>query len=150
MADGDIAAILRETRTIAIVGASPNEARPSNAVARYLKEHGYRIIPINPGAVGGELCGEPFVESIAAIPRSLHPIEMVDVFRTSEACVEVVQEAVTALGGRGLRTMWMQLGVINEEAKRIAAEAGLQVVMDRCVEIEHARMVNSTGYAEGT
>lgn len=138
MADEEIAAILRETRTIAIVGASPNKSRPSHAVARYLAEHGYTIIPVNPVAVGGDLCGEPFVESIAAIPRSQYPVEMVDIFRASEACLEVVQEAIAVLGGKGLRTVWMQLGVVNEEAGRIATKAGLQVVMDRCVEIEHA------------
>lgn len=140
-ADDDVRAILLQTRTIAVVGASTRESRPSNGVARYLMQQGYAVIPVNPSAVGESLYGEPFTESFSKIPRSRDPIEMVDIFRASDACPETVRDAIAALGQRGLRSIWMQLGVISEEAARIACDAGLRVVMDQCVEIEHTRLV---------
>jgi uncharacterized protein len=122
--------ILGTTRTIAIVGLSPKSERPSYFVGTYLKSEGYRVIPVNPRAT--EILGETCYPDLLSIPE---PVDMVDVFRHPDECVEVAKQAVQI----GSKTLWLQLRVVNLEAGRIATEAGLDVVMDRCVKIEHGR-----------
>lgn len=124
--------ILREFRTIAVVGLSPKPDRPSFRVASYLKSKGYRIIPVNPNAE--EILGEKCYPSLSAIPEK---IEVVDIFRKSEEVLPVVEEAIQV----GAKAIWMQEGVINEEAQKRAQANGLLVVMDRCMYKEHARLI---------
>jgi predicted CoA-binding protein len=124
-------AVYRDCRTIAVVGLSADWFRPSYFAAKYMRDHGYRIIPVNPKHT--EILGEKCYPDLRSIPE---PVDLVDVFRKSEACVPIARDAVAI----GAKALWMQIGVINEEAKRIAEEAGLTVVMDRCVKIEYARL----------
>ncbi|WP_112322255.1 CoA-binding protein [Oceanibium sediminis] len=138
--DTHLRTILGRTRTIALVGVSPNPVRPSNYVARYLSTRGYRVIPVNPGHVGKTMFGAPIVESLSAIPASEGPIHMVDIFRRAEHAGAVVDEALTVLLPRGLQTIWMQIGVIDTEAAKRAEEKGVDVVMDRCPKLEHQRL----------
>jgi predicted CoA-binding protein len=135
-----IRAVLERTRTIATVGVSLNEVRPSYYVARYLKLKGYRVIPVNPRYAGREAFGGTVVESLAAIPRADDPIDMVDIFRRSEDAGRVVDEAIDALLDRGLKTIWMQIGVINWEAAKRAEAKGLTVIMNHCPKIEYQRL----------
>lgn len=130
MSEADIKSILEESKTVAVIGLSPREERDSHRVAKYLQSQGYRIIPVNPNA--DEILGERSYPDLASVPD---PIDVVDVFRRSEAVPEIVEEAIQV----GARTVWMQEGVIHEEAASRAREAGLQVVMDRCMMIEHRR-----------
>ena len=130
MSEADIKNILEESKTVAVVGLSPNEERDSHRVAKYLQSQGYRIIPVNPKA--DEILGERSYPDLVSIAE---PIDVVDVFRRSEAVPEIVEEAIKV----GARTVWMQEGVIHKEAAARAREAGLQVVMDRCMMIEHRR-----------
>lgn len=131
---GTIRTILSTTKTVAIVGLSPRSERPSYFVGSYLKSEGYRIIPVNPRAT--EILGEKSYPDLLSIPE---PVDMVNVFRQPEECVEVAQQAVQI----GAKTLWLQLRVVNLEAARIAEEAGLRVVMDRCIKIEHGRYSGS-------
>ena len=124
-----IQAALR-SRTVAIVGLSGNELRPSNFVGFYLQRHGYRVIPVNPRET--EILGERSYASLSEIPE---PVDVVDVFRAPDAVPGIAEEAVAT----GAKTLWLQFGVISPEGARIAAEGGLDVVMDRCMKIEHAR-----------
>jgi hypothetical protein len=133
--DATIRTILDEVRTIAMVGASANEVRPSYFVLKYLLAKGYRVLPINPGLAGQELLGQPVYGSLADVPE---PIDMVDVFRNSEAAAKVVDEAI-ALQPRP-KVIWMQLGVRNDEAAAKAEAAGMRVVMNRCPKIEYGRL----------
>ncbi len=133
--DAALAQILRTTRTIALVGWSPNTARPSNAVARFLAARGYRVIPVNPGQAGQAALGGTVRASLADISE---PVDMVDIFRRSEAVLPVVQEALASLPG--LKTVWMQLGVENAEAAALAEAHGLKVVQNRCPAIEIPRL----------
>lgn len=130
--DAEIAALLRETRTIALAGASANPARASHEVMRFLQGQGYRVTPVNPGLAGQQLLGETVVATVA----DAGPVDMVDIFRNSEAAGVTVDEAVAA----GAKAVWMQLGVIDEAAAARAEAAGLQVVMDRCPKIELVRL----------
>ena len=132
--------ILSSVKRIAAVGVSANPIRPSNYVGRYLKAKGYRVIPVNPVYDGQELFGEPVRASLADIPPSDDPVEMVDVFRRSEQAGAVVDEAIEVLGPRGLKVIWMQIGVVDEEAAARAEAAGLTVVMNRCPKIEYQRL----------
>ena len=138
-APDQIRAILDSTRTIAAVGVSLNEVRPSYYVARYLKLKGYRVIPVNPRYAGQQAFGETVIESLAAIPRDRDPVDMVEIFRRSEEAGDVVDEAIEALLPRGLRTIWMQIGIVNWEAARRAEAKGLTVVMNHCPKIEYQR-----------
>jgi len=135
-----IRGILERTHTIATVGVSLNEVRPSYYVARYLKLKGYKVIPVNPRYAGTEAFGETVIESLAAIPRAHDPIDMVDIFRRSAEAGAVVDEAIEALLDRGLRTVWMQIGVIDREAVRRAEAKGLTVIMNHCPKIEYQRL----------
>jgi predicted CoA-binding protein len=135
-----IRAILERTRTIATVGVSLNDVRPSYYVARYLKLKGYKVIPVNPRYTGAQAFGGTVVESLDAIPREHDPIDMVDIFRRSEDAGGVVDEAIEALLERGLKTIWMQIGVINREAAKRAEARGLTVIMNHCPKIEYQRL----------
>ncbi|MBX3528824.1 MAG: CoA-binding protein [Rhodoblastus sp.] len=133
--DAYIRSILRTTKTIALVGASANEARTSYIVLKYLLARGYRVIPINPGLAGKEILGQEVYASLADLPE---PVDMIDVFRNSEAAGKVVDE-VLALSWVP-KTIWMQLSVRNDEAAGRAEAKGLQVVMNRCPKIEWGRL----------
>ena len=132
--DDRIASILRSTRTIAVVGASANPARPSYGVMSWLMRRGYRVMAINPG-LGGTLLGAPVYSTLADVPE---PIDMIDIFRNSEAAGVVVDEAL-ALRSKP-KVIWMQLGVVNDAAAERAAASGVEVLMDRCPVIEADRL----------
>ena len=132
-ADADIRALLEQTRTIALVGASDRPDRPSYRVMAMLQAHGYRVIPVNPQITGEHLHGEFVFRDLAQLGD---PIDMVDIFRNSAAAGEAVGQAIAA----GAKSVWMQLGVINHDAAARAEAAGLQVVMDRCPAIELPRL----------
>jgi len=123
--------ILKNTSTIAVVGLSPKPNRPSNQVAQYLKDAGYTIIPVNPGQ--DTLLGLPCYPSLQAIPE---PVDMVDIFRRSEFVLPIVEEAIAIKA----KVVWMQSGIINEAAARLAEEAGLTVIMDRCTMVDHMNL----------
>jgi uncharacterized protein len=123
--------ILADTTTIALVGASPNPARPSHGVMRYLLEQGFRVIPVRPAV--REVLGVPCVPSLADVEV---PIDLVDVFRRADACPGVAREAVEA----GATALWLQLGLVSPEARRIAEQGGLEYVEDECTAIVHRRM----------
>ena len=129
--DPELKQIFDSCRTIAVVGCSPNPERPGNYVARYLRDHGYRIIPVNPGHK--ELIGEACYASLRDIPE---PVDMVDCFRRAEEIPAIVEDAIAI----GAKVLWMQLGIINEEAALRAEAAGLKVVMDRCPKIDIPRL----------
>ena len=130
--------ILAQSRTIAVVGLSANWYRPSFFAAKYMQDHGYRIIPVNP--TYDEVLGERCYPTIAAIPG---PVDMVDCFRKSNEIVPLAREAIA----KGAKVLWMQLGIRNDEAARIANDAGLDVVVDRCMKIEHARILGGLHWA---
>ncbi len=133
--DGEqIADLLRASRRIAIVGASSNEARPSFGVVRYLLHQGYDCVPVNPGERA--VLGVPAFPTLRAAFEATGPFDIVDVFRRPELCVAHAREAVEI----GARCLWLQLGVVSWEAARIAADAGLSIVMDRCTAIEVRRL----------
>ncbi|WP_040301844.1 CoA-binding protein [Afipia clevelandensis] len=135
--DNYIRAILTNVKSIAMVGASPVNVRPSYFAFKYLVERGYDMIPINPGQVGKSLIGKPFVGSLKDIGR---PVDMIDIFRNSDAASAVVDEAL-ALPALP-KVIWMQLGVVNEAAAAKAEAAGVKVVMNRCPKIEYARLTS--------
>jgi predicted CoA-binding protein len=124
----ELAQILATTRTIAVVGLSDKTDRPSHAVAAYLQQQGYRIIPVNPNLT--EVLGEKAYPSVRDIPG---PVDVVDIFRRAEDVPPVVEEALV----NGAKVIWMQLGIVNEAAAAIAKAAGLKVVMDNCMEVTH-------------
>ncbi len=131
--DAEIAELLQSTRTIALVGASDRPDRPSYEVMQFLQRHGYRVIPVNPQITGEHVHGEYVWRELAQIGE---PIDMVDIFRRPQAAGEAVDQAIAA----GAKSVWMQLGVINDDAAARAEAAGLKVVMDRCPKIEIPRM----------
>ena len=135
--NAELLAILGSVKTIAMVGASPQWNRPSFFAMKYLQEKGYRVIPVNPGAAGREILGEEVYGSLAEIP---HRIDMVDIFRNAQAAGRITDEAIAVAKEKGIRVIWMQLGVINREAAAKAEAAGLKVVMDRCPKIEFGRL----------
>lgn len=136
--DPAIADILKAAKTFAVVGASNKPARPSYGVMRYLLANGYRLVPVNPGLAGQEIHGQPVVADLASIST---PIDVVDVFRNSDAALDIVRAAIREKDRLAIKAVWMQIGVINEQAANEAAAAGFAVVMDRCPKIEHARLV---------
>jgi predicted CoA-binding protein len=134
--------VLRRTRRIAAVGVSTNPVRPSSYVTRYLVAKGYEVVPVNPVYAGQTVFGETVVPSMADIPAERGPIDMVDVFRRSEQAGAVVDEALEVLLPRGLKTIWMQIGVVDDEARARAEAAGVTVIMNRCPKIEYQRLFN--------
>ncbi len=133
--DSLIRSILTTTRTIAMVGASDNPARPSYLVFKYLKERGFRVIPVNPGKAGQTFLGETFVARLADIAE---PIDMVEIFRASEFAPGVVDEALAL--SPPPKVIWMQLGVRHDAAAEKAEAAGITVIMNRCPKIEYGRL----------
>jgi predicted CoA-binding protein len=131
--DAEIAELLQSVRTIALIGASDRPDRPSYGVMKFLQDHGYRVIPVNPQITGEHVHGEYVWRELSQIGV---PIDLVDIFRRSEAAGEAVDEAIAA----SAKAVWMQLGVINEDAAARAEAAGLKVVMDRCPKIEISRL----------
>lgn len=136
--DSEIRRILDETQTIALVGASPNPRRPSHRVGNFLVAQGYRVIPVNPGIAGKILFGETVYASLSDIPSDIS-IGMVEIFRRSDAVTPVVVEALAALWPLP-KTIWMQVGVINDEAAEKARAAGIKVVQNMCPMIEIGRL----------
>jgi predicted CoA-binding protein len=130
--------VLTRYRTIAVVGISANWFRPSYFAAKYMQDHGYRVFPVNP--YYAEVVGEKCYPALAAIPE---PVDIVDCFRRPGEMVPLARDAVAI----GAKVLWMQLGIRNDEAAAIAADAGLEVVMNRCVKIEHARILGGLNWA---
>ncbi len=130
----EVANILRKSKTVAVVGISDKEERDSHKVARYLKNHGYRIIPVNPKLT--EVLGETCYPDLRSVPEH---IDVVDVFRSIDAIPAIVEEAVAV----GADVVWMQVGLQHEEAAEKARKAGLAVVMNRCMKIEHSQLSGS-------
>lgn len=130
--------ILAQSRAIAVVGLSAHWHRPSYFAAKYMQDHGYRVIPVTP--TYAEVLGERCYPSVAAVPGK---VDLVDCFRKADEIVPIARDAVA----KGARVLWMQLGIRNDEAARIACDAGLDVVMDRCVKIEHARILGGLNWA---
>ena len=135
-----IRAILNKVRTVALVGASSNIVRPSYFVLKYLIAKGYTVLPINPGLAGQEILGAKVFATLNDVPE---PIDMVDIFRSSEAALEITKEAIAI----GAKVVWMQLSVRNDEAAALAEAAGLEVVMNRCPKIEYGRLSGEIGWA---
>jgi len=125
--------ILRENRVIAMVGLSADWYRPSYFAAKYLQEHGYRVIPVNPRYAGKQVLGETCYASLREVPE---PVDVVDVFRRTEDVAPIADEAIAL----GAKVLWQQIGVKNEAAAGKAQAAGLDAVMDRCMKIEHGRL----------
>ena len=145
--DAFLKSILARTRVIAVVGVSPNPVRPSNYVARYLGLRGYRVIPVNPGHAGVPLYGETIRGSLSEIDA---PVDMVDIFRRSEAVPPIVKEALERFDG--LRTVWMQIGVEHATAAAMAEARGVDVIQNRCPKIEYQRLhgeLRMGGFATG-
>jgi len=133
MKDAELKDTLRNVKTIAVIGISPKEDRPSYIVASYLKSKGYRVIPVRPD--GEEILGEKVYHSLSEIPKEIS-LDVVDIFRKSEEVPPIVAEAIQ----RGIKVVWMQEGVIHKEAGEKAEKAGSKVIMDRCIKKEHQRL----------
>lgn len=129
--DQELAALLQSATTIAVVGLSPKEGRPSNLVARYLQYQGYRIVPVNPGQ--SRILGERCYPELQEVPER---IDIVNIFRRAEAVPPIVEQAIAAEAG----AIWMQQGIISPEAAEMARGAGLRCIMDACIKIEHSRL----------
>jgi predicted CoA-binding protein len=142
--DAYIAGILNEAKVVAMVGASANINRPSYFVVKYLLGKGFRVIPVNPTLAGKEILGQTVVASLADIEG---PVDMVDVFRNSEAALGIVRECIGLKDRLGLKVVWMQLSVRNDQAAEEAEAAGLKVVMNRCPKIEYGRLSGEIGWA---
>jgi uncharacterized protein len=142
---GELRRILATCKTIAVVGLSPQWHRPSFFAAKYMQSHGYRIVPVNPTATGilGERCYPSVTAAAEALAVQGAKIDMVDCFRRTEDIPPIADEAITI----GAKCLWQQIGVVNEEAAAQARAAGLDVVMDRCVKIEHARLFGGLNWA---
>lgn len=138
--DDVIAGVLKSTKTIALVGASPNPDRPSNRVMGFLLQRGYRVFPVNPGQAGKQILGQEVYASLADVPES---VDMVDVFRASEYLDSVVDEALAL--DQLPKVIWAQLGVRDDQAAVKAEAAGIQVIMDRCPAIEYPRLARLLG-----
>jgi predicted CoA-binding protein len=141
--DSLIKSILRSVKTIAMVGASTNEIRPSYFAMMYLLNKGYRIVPINPGAAGKQILGQTVYADLKGVPG---PVDMVDIFREGRYAPQIARDVVAQKDRLGVKVLWMQLGVISEEAEQIGRQAGLTIVMDRCPKIEHGRFSGEMGW----
>lgn len=135
--DDALAALLREVRVFAVIGASPRPDRPSFGVMERLLAKGYRVVPVNPGHGGAEILGQRVYVSLEDVPA---PVDVVDIFRAPDAALEAVKLAIDEKDRLGIKAIWMQIGVVNDEAARLAQDAGLTVVMDRCPKIELTRL----------
>ncbi|MGN6517678.1 MAG: CoA-binding protein [Rhizomicrobium sp.] len=135
--DDYIKSILRSSKVIAMVGASGNEMRPSYFAMKYLLDKGFKVIPVNPGMAGKTILGQTVYGALKDVPA---PVDILDIFRSPDVAPAIVKEALAEKDRFGLKTIWMQLGVINEVAAALASEAGLNVVMDRCPKIEYGRL----------
>jgi predicted CoA-binding protein len=124
--------VLEQSKVIAVVGLSPDEDKPSNIVAQYLISHGYKVIPVNPGH--GNILGQKSYKTLSDIPEN---VDIVDIFMRAELLLPVVEEAVRIRP----KCIWLQLGIINEEAKRLAEDNGITFFMDRCIKIEHSKLI---------
>ena len=142
MTDEDLRDLLLDTKVIAVVGLSANPDRPSNQVAWYLHHQGYRLFGVNPKCPVPEVFGVPVFPSLDQVPE---PIDIVDVFRRAEYTPDVARAAVAADAG----ALWLQLGIRSDEARAIAEEGGLTYVEDRCLKVEHARLVGRSGGRPG-
>jgi uncharacterized protein len=142
--DEYIADILRDAKSIAMIGASANNSRPSYFAMKYLLGKGYRVVPINPGLAGQKILDQ---DVIAALGDVTGPVEIVDIFRNSEAALEIVREAIALKDKLGIKVIWMQLGVRNETAAAEAEAAGFKVVMNRCPKIEYGRLSGEISWA---
>ena len=142
--DAYVLGILNRVKTFAMVGASANWKRPSNFAMKYLQGKGYRVLPVNPrvASEGGEILGERVYADLAEAPG---PFQMVDIFRSSEAAGEIVDQAIELRAEKGIEVIWMQLGVRNDEAAARAEAAGLRVVMNRCPKIEWRPLARGAG-----
>ena len=141
--DSLIKSILRSVKTIAMVGASGNEIRPSYFAMMYLLNKGYRVIPVNPSMAGKEILGQKVYASLKDVPA---PVDMVDIFREPKYAPDIARETVAEKDRLGVKVLWMQLSVISEEAEKIGTDAGLTVIMDRCPKIEHGRFSGEMGW----
>jgi predicted CoA-binding protein len=139
--DAYIRGILNTVKTVAMVGISPKDNRPSYFAFKYLLERGYRMIPVNPGQAGGEILGQKVYARLADIPE---PVDMVDIFRGPQFALGIVEEALALKPPP--QVIWMQLSVRNDEAARLAEDAGLKVVMNRCPKIEYGRLSSEIGW----
>ena len=139
-----IAGILSEARVFALVGASVNSSRPSCFVMRYLLGKGYRVLPVNPHHAGRQILGQTVLAGMGELPA---PVDVIDVFRNSAAALEVAREAVRLKDALGIKVLWMQLGVRNDQAAAEAEAAGLTVIMNRCPKIEYGRLSGEIGWA---
>ena len=142
--DDLVADILGTVRVIAMVGASANTNRPSYFAMKYLIAKGYTVVPVNPGLAGQDILGQKVHETLGEVPA---PVDMVDIFRNSEAALEVTREAIALKDKLGLSVIWMQLGVRHEQAAAEAEAAGLRVIMNRCPKIEYGRLSGEIGWA---
>lgn len=138
MEDPKLKEILESCRVIAVVGLSPKEDRPSYRVASYLQAQGYKIVPVNPAV--GEVLGEKAYASLLDIPEALR-VDIVDVFRRAQDVPPIAEEAVKC----GAKVLWLQEGIVNEEAAKIARHGGLQVIQDKCMLKEHRRLLGAAG-----
>ena len=136
--------VLDDVRTIAIVGASANESRPSFFVTKYLVDKSYKVFPLNPGIAGQEICGRKVYASLSDVPE---PIDMIDIFRNSEAAAVLVDEALALIPLP--KVIWMQLTVRHDEAAAKAEAAGVRVVMNRCPKIEYGKLSGEWGWVGG-
>ncbi len=142
--DAYIAGVLRSVRAIAMIGASANQVRPSYFVLKYMLAKGYKVHPVNPGLAGQQILGQEVYGALGDVPA---PVEMVDVFRNADAALEVTREAIALKEKLGIKVIWMQLSVRNDEAAAEAEAAGLKVVMNRCPKIEYGRLSGEIGWA---
>ena len=143
-ADDYIAGILSGAKVFAFVGASANTSRPSYFAMKYLLSKGYGVVPVNPGLVGQQILGQTVYATLSDVPPK---VDTVDIFRNSEAALDVTREAIAQKDRLGLSVVWMQLGVRNEAAAAEAEAAGLKVVMNRCPKIEYGRLSGEIGWA---
>jgi predicted CoA-binding protein len=135
--DDLIKSVLRATKTIAMVGASGDEMRPSYFAMKYLLDKGFKVVPVNPSMAGKEILGQTVYAALKDVPA---PVDMVDIFRAAAAAPAIVREALAGKDRLGVKTIWMQLGIVSEDAAALAREAGLTVIMDRCPKIEYGRL----------
>lgn len=142
--DDYIAGVLKQAKAVAMIGASANTSRPSYFAMKYLLGKGYRVVPVNPTLAEQQIMGQPVVATLADVAG---PVEIVDIFRNSEAALEITREAIALKDKLGIKTVWMQLRVRNDAAAAEAQAAGLNVVMNRCPKIEYGRLSGEIGWA---